>query len=332
MSHEIETFQDGTAAFFSARKTPWHRLGTVTPNCLTAEDAMRVAQLDWTVEKHPIQVPVLDENGVTVVDAPDKFATVRNHPKLGYQVLGAGFGSQYTPIQNIDNAEFLNALADVSGARFETAGSLYGGKRVFVSMKMPKGIQVGGSDLVDTYLVATNSHDGSTAFTVAVTPVRVVCANTLAFGLRQAKAHATIRHTKNANQRIQQAREALGMTLGYMDEFSAAANHLYEQEMTNREFNELVAAMWPQKKGESPNAAAARDTRSREMAALFTKAPTNDNGRGTRWGAYNAITEWLDWAAPVRAAGRDADEHRATRTAVGATDAEKRRAFAALAS
>src|SRR5690606_19715075 len=92
----------------------------------------------------------------------------------------------YTVIQNEEHAGLLNALVDESGAHFETAGALQGGKRVFITMKLPGHMSIGGVDRVDQYLAAMNSHDGSSAFTFMISPVRIVCQNTLNFALGKA--------------------------------------------------------------------------------------------------------------------------------------------------
>ena len=180
MGHQIEQFEDGTSAFFSARELPWHKLGTVTAGALTAQEAITTAQQDWLVEKRPIYTKL--EDG-TYLEVKDKFATVRNHPKAGFSALGV-VGNQYVPVQNMEAFEILDAIRDDSGAVYETAGSLYNGKRVFISMKLPDTLKfAGGQDNVDLYILASNSHDSSTAFQLMVTPIRVVCANTLAMAV-----------------------------------------------------------------------------------------------------------------------------------------------------
>ena len=208
MAHNLEVFADGTAAFFTNREVAWHRLGTVTDGALTADEALRAAQLDWTVLKssQTVQVPVLTADGITTLDVPDRYATYRDHPKLGMQALGI-VGKQYQVVQNSEAFEFLNHVADESGAVFETAGSMNGGRQVFMSMKMPEGVVLAdGQDTVDMYIMATNSHDGSKAFTAAVTPIRPVCANTVRLALKTARSSWYIRHTQNVQGRIQQAR------------------------------------------------------------------------------------------------------------------------------
>lgn len=325
--HAIETNGD-KAAFFSARETPWHRLGTVTEDCLTAEDALRTAHLDWTVEKHPLQAPVITEDGVTMVDVPGKFATIRQNPFTGqHEALGV-VGNQYQVVQNADNADFLNALVDESGAHFETAGSLNGGRNVFVTMKVPNTMLIGGHDAVDLFLVATNSHDGSSTFKVAATPTRVVCANTLRMALGSAKATFSTRHTSGAKGRIEEARQALGLTFRYAEAFQAQAERMIEQEITNREFDALVASLYPEGKDETARQAKAREERAGVMRSLFTTAPTQEGIRNTAWGAYNAITEYIDWSWPVQGD----DVARAERIALGGwIDSEKQRVLAALA-
>lgn len=328
MSHAIE--QDaatGTAAFFSARETPWHKLGQLTTECLTAEEAIATAHLDWQVTKEPLSTTVVSEAGVSTIEIPDKFATVRVNPFTGKpEVLGV-VGSQYTPVQNIDNAEFLNAIVEESGAHFETAGSLWNGRQVFITMKAPKGLLIGGHDAVDQYLVATNSHDGSTAFRVAVTPTRVVCANTLRAGLQNAKSTFSTRHTVNAKGRIDEARRALGVMWNYMEEFEAVANHLYDAEFTNAEFDRLVAHLVPETKDAAPRTVTMRAEKIGKITDLYRTAATQEGIRGTKWGAYNALTEYADWFLPVRG-----DETaRCERIAAGgATDEFKQLALMAL--
>lgn len=332
MSHEIEQFTDGTAAFFSAREVPWHGLGTVTDGALTVEEALKVAQLDWTVYKseEPVQVPVLTADGVQMVSYPGRYLTYRDHPKLGLGGLGV-VGEVYTVIQNHEAFGFLNALVDESGATIETAGSLLGGSQVFVTVKMPKTIMLaGGQDEVEFYLVATTSHDGSLAFTAAVTPIRVVCKNTQRLALDRAVSTWRLKHTTNVTGKVQQAREALGLTFRYQEEYERAARDLVESKINEREVDAFLERLFPYQPKSSILQLTRVDQTREEVKALY-HAPTQDNARGTRWAAYSAVTEWADWAKPVRAKGKDEDLIRAERTFLGSSDALKDRAYRLLA-
>ena len=193
----------------SAREHAWHRLGVVLPETFDAAQAMEHAKLGgWNVRKEALQtVPVIDEHGVTPsLPVPDQFATVRTNPVTGgTDVLGV-VGARVHPDPERGARRLLDSVVDESGAHFETAGSLRGGRSVFLSMKLPTTMQVGGIDPVDLYLIALNSHDGTSAFRLMVAPVRVVCANTQALAIRRAQSTFSIRHTSGAHGHIAQAR------------------------------------------------------------------------------------------------------------------------------
>jgi phage/plasmid-like protein (TIGR03299 family) len=177
--HHIEQFADGSAAFAS-RLDAWHRLGIVTRECMTGAEVMVTAQLGgWNVRKLSMTATEITAEGVSTVEVPDKFATVRTHPVTGAVDYLGTVGTDYVVRQNEEQIALLDILVDQSGARhFETAGSLRGGTQTFVTMKLPRTMRVAGLDEVDLYLVVLNSHDGSSAFRVMITPIRVVCANT----------------------------------------------------------------------------------------------------------------------------------------------------------
>ena len=314
MAHEIETFDDGTAAFFTARTDAWHRLGVTTTDCLTAEQVMTTAKLGgWNVHTVPLTAPEITDDGVTTLDVPDHFATVRTHPMTGApDVLGV-VGAGYTVVQNEEHAELLNLLVDEAGAHFETAGSLRGGRETFVTMKLPQSITLQGSngrDDVELYLAAMSSHDGTAAWRVIVTPVRIVCANTQRMALRNAKATYAIRHTRTARAKIAQARQALGIVWKYAEEFETAAQNLINQTLLLDEFQQIVDKLWPADPTDvlGPRAAGIRDRRNTCLRGLFTEADTQHTIRGTRWAGLQAITEYLDHHSPAKD-----DDVRATR-------------------
>lgn len=333
MAHQIEQFADGTAGFVSAREHAWHRLGTVVPQEFTAAEAMQHAFLGgWNVRKSPLTTSVLSAEGVTTVEVPDQFATVRTNPKTGApEVLGV-VGNGYKPIQNEEHADLLNTLVDESGAHFETAGSLRGGRSVFLTMKVPATINVGGRDAVDLYLVALNSHDGSSAFRLVVSPVRVVCANTQAAAIKAAKSSYSIRHTSGAAGYVAEARNALGLTFKFAEAFQAKADAMIGEQIARDEFDALIGAVWSSDAADSGSkrARTIQADRSRELRRLMWTADTNDNIRGTRWAAYQSVTEYLDHTAPVsKSVGRGAVASvRAERALTSSTvEAVKVRAF-----
>ena len=130
MTHQIETHGRNAAALF-ARTDPWHRLGiTVAGQAFTAQDAMTLGHLGgWDVRKVALTATEITENGVSTIDVPGSFATVRTNPFTGEPDALGIVGRGYHPLQNEEHAEFLNHLADESGAIFDTAGSLRGAAR-----------------------------------------------------------------------------------------------------------------------------------------------------------------------------------------------------------
>lgn len=325
MAANIEQFADGTSAFFSAREVAWHKLGTVTENALTAEAALKTAQLDSLVKvsEEPIYTKV---DGKEII-LPKKYLTYRNHPKKGLTALGV-VGSRYTPIQNLEAFEFLNHIADETGAVFETAGSLGNGERVFMTMKFPDSMMLGGVDLIDNYIMAVNSHDGTSAFTVAVTPIRAVCTNTVRLALAQAKSKISLKHTSGATQKVQQARETLGIVFKYQEAFEQEIEAMLSMKVSDAQYKKFVETLVPEPKQKDASERQRNSVEKKrgELMALW-KAPTQQNVAGTAWAAYNSVVEWADWVKPVRSK-EDNDNLRSERMLFGG--AEKLKAKAQL--
>lgn len=303
---------DGIASFVSDNgEDAWHRLGqTIDKKGLTAAEALSFAHLDqWNVRKYPLKVQLPDG---TLLDMPGRAGVVRDNPIRKGQIDVIGdVGKDYGIIQNEEHVALLDALVHESGAHFATAGALDdNGRRVFVTMRMPGHIKVGGQDRVDNYIAAVNSHDSSTAFSLMVTPVRIVCANTLNMAFRNHSHIFKIRHTSNATKGVViAAQQALELTFEYLEDFEQQAQELINKTVTQAQFEELIAANF----GAPEDAAKAVQTRAEkrldEMTELFANANTQAGIRGTAWAALNALTEWSDHYAPVR--GDDPEGQRA---------------------
>jgi phage/plasmid-like protein (TIGR03299 family) len=303
MAHQIETHGNRAAALF-ARTDPWHRLGTtVAGEAFTAQDAMTLGHLGgWNVRKAPVSATEIREDGVTTMEVPGAYATVRTNPFTGQTEPLAVVGAGYHPLQNEEHAEFLNHLADASGAIFDTAGSLRGGRQVFVTMRLPKHLHIGGSDRVDLNIAALNSHDGNSAFRLLVTPVRVVCANTQHAALRDHVSSWSIRHTRNAKTAVQAARDTLGLTFAYVEAFEVEAERMINTTITDARV--LRARRLPVRhaRGRRPVAHPQRGppTRTATLSHLWHDAATQSGIAGTAWAAYQSVVEYVDHYAPVR--------------------------------
>ena len=196
MAHEVETM-------FYTRQRPWHGLGTYITEAPCSEDALRLAGLDWGVEQHSIY---------TCGEKVDGYkANVRS---TDGKVLGI-VTNRYQVVQNKDAFAFTDALLG-EGVTYETAGSLMEGRKVWMLARMPREYMIAG-DRISPYLVFTNSHDGSGSVRVAITPIRVVCNNTLNLALNTAKRSWSMIHTGNVQEKLDEAHNTLFLAEKYMD-------------------------------------------------------------------------------------------------------------------
>ena len=323
MAHELEQLEDGTTAFVSRRIPGWHRLGQVEDvELLTADAALSAGKLKgWDVQTFPLIAGTHQQGGWQTVQG--RVATVRRNPldPTRSDVLGI-VSDEYQVIQNEEAFAFLDALVDDGLASYETAGSLRGGRQVFVTMRLPEAMKVGGADVVDWYIACMTSHDGSMAFTVLPTPVRVVCANTQSAALQGAQSLYRVLHTSGALPRVQDARDALALSYSTRDSWGAAMERLLDTEMDARAFSTFVAehvVPMPDPAGPEGQQPARRVEervlRQRsELDALFRQAETQDFGRWTRYGAFNTVAEWSEWVRP-----KTLDERSTVSTLMGAT-------------
>lgn len=285
----IEIFENGQAGFVNTRTDAWHRLGETVPEGTTILEGMATAHLlDWNVRKLALSATEFTEDGINIVEATGRYATVRTNPVTGKTDFLGDVGDRYTVIQNEEHAEFLETLTDVTGANIETAGSLFGGRRVFISMKMPESIVVGGTDVTDLYLIALNSHDGTTGFDVCVSAIRPVCYNTVTAAFRGAKTKVSIRHTATARGRVQDARDAMGMTFKYAERFQAEAEALLATPMSTNDFDLWLDELY--EAGDEPSTR--KQNIMQDVRNLWTGSGTIQDGVGNRYGAFQALTEY----------------------------------------
>ena len=309
MAHELET-QNGVASFASFREPAWHGLGTVFSEEKTTSEMLAAANLNnWNVRLVDVEIP----NTLTSDKAYQY--VVRTNPTDNTQtdVLGV-VGERYHVLQNEDLFSFGDNILD-GGGRWETAGSIRGGRVVFGSLALERETVLdpnGVADKVKTYLLINTSHDGSIAIQASITPVRVVCANTLNLALgskrgRNAiKQSFKIRHTQTANGKVQIAREALGLANAYMDAFDVMAKAMIEKEITAQQFNDIVLAAYPKPDKDAAKVALTKWTNKVDVINDIYTGQFNGMIANTAWGAFNALTERLDWHRSARGGNTEA--------------------------
>lgn len=276
MSANVETM-------FSVREKPWHGLGTIIQEACTSQEALHLAGLDWAVK----QEPVLYKDQAT----GHQF-NIRSSDDTVLGIVGA----RYKPVQNADAFAFTDELIG-GDVRYETAGSLANGKRVWMLAKMPDTKIL--DDVVEPYLCLTNGHDGFSSLKVCMTPVRVVCQNTLNMALKNAKRTWNVRHSGNIENKLAEAQHTLGLASQYMQNFALEAEELYNIKIAPKDFSLLADALFP---------ITADMTRRKEEAQYLLQCQLKEawdmddlgNIRGTGWGFMNAVSDMTTHRPPAR--------------------------------
>lgn len=200
-------------SFFSRKELAWHGLGQILDqDIVTAKEAMVASQSDFEVIKDIGYVEV----------APGKFKASDSH-YFTYRtdtnaILGV-VGSGYEVVQNAQAFDFIDNIIMGGDASFETAGVIGNGAKIFITAKLPSHVKLAGGDIIEKYIFLTTTHDGSGKIIAAITPIRVVCQNTLTIALRNCKQKVTFKHTKNVHNKLDMAHKLMGLTNKYYDEF-----------------------------------------------------------------------------------------------------------------
>ena len=267
------------------REKPWHGLGIKVEEAPTSADALHLAGLDWNVEQKNIQLC----GGSKV---PGYKANVRS---TDGKVLGV-VSDRYRIVQNADAFEFTDSIIG-GDVRYETAGSLNGGKKIWLLAKLPE-TEIAG-DRTEPYLCFSNTHDGSGAVRVCMTPIRVVCNNTLNLALDSAKRTWSVRHTGSLQNKRHEARACLRMANTYMGALAEKADRMANTTITRDQLNRILDELFPvdehSTEREKQNVKKLRDE---YMVCYF--APDLIKFRDTAWGAYNAMSDMITHNAPLR--------------------------------
>lgn len=298
--HGLEVSVDGFQVAFAARNEPgWHQLGTVFEGKLTTRQMLKTAHLaDWNVRLEEIRVPGIKSDRWAL----PQLAVVRDNP-FDHQGDVLGFvGDRYKVYQNEELLAFGDNITDMGGT-WETAGSIKQGRQVFATMELDRGMVLdpkGAHDEVKNYLMLVTSHDGSTSVLAAVTPVRVVCQNTLNLALSGLKQSFKIRHTQTMEGKVQIARETLGLSFSYLDRFEEFANDMLATSMTIDQFQKVAKSVYPEPDKDASKAAKTRWVNQLDrITDIFTGSAdgpnTVSNITNTAWAGMNAMTENLDW-------------------------------------
>ncbi|MFI0576166.1 DUF932 domain-containing protein [Streptomyces tendae] len=322
--HGLDTRADGTIALY-ASSPAWHGLGQIIPGGTSDIDTvLALSGLDFDVTTVPAMY-VWDGN---LRQHADQFHTVRVDTGAALGVVGA----RYAPIQNRQGFEFLQELVGRFDLVWESAGLLRGGRRVFISIRLPEAVRVdadGINDLIVPYVAVMNDHTGNGQFQCVVTPWRPVCANTERFAVRDAHTRWAVRHTAGATSQIKEARRTLGLSVRYFEQFADEETALARTDIALDEFHQVIADLWPLDDDATTRTRTNHAVRTATLTHRFD-TETAQVGR-TAYAAERAITGYLDHIAPRRPGKTMTEEiARATAALEGADDDIKSKAHKRL--
>lgn len=274
-------------SMFYVRETPWHGLGTKVASALTSRDALAASRLDWKVIQKPIMTSSYEE-------IKGYKANIRESDN---SILGV-VTDRYKVVQNEEAFAFTDALLG-KGVRYETAGSLQNGKKIWLLAKLPDKYIIEGEQ-IEPYLVFSSSHDGSGAIKVTMTPVRVVCQNTLNIALANAKRVWSTVHVGDLANKMDEAHNTLLLAEKYMGKLGTEFSNLRKIKLSDAKVMEYIEMLLPM--DENPTAIHKKNIeRIREdMKMRYFDAPDLKHLGKNGYRFINAVSDFATHAKPLR--------------------------------
>lgn len=272
---------------FYTREKPWHGLGVKVENAPTSKEALIMAGLDWQV----VQKPIMTEEGQII----DGYKV--NIRDMDQKVLGV-VSNRYKVVQNEDAFAFTDALLG-EGVTYETAGSLADGKRTWMLAVLPHKYIIAG-DEITPYLVFMNSHDGSGAIKAAMTPIRVVCQNTLNLALSTAKRCWSTNHTGDISGKMEDARSTLQFANNYMVELGRGIEQLQRIRVTDKQVLDYINEFFPVSEDMSSQQRKNMQTLQEDMKIRYFDAPDLKHVGKNGYRFINAVSDFATHSRPLR--------------------------------
>jgi phage/plasmid-like protein (TIGR03299 family) len=307
-----------------AGEVPWHGLGTKLTKRMTSEEALEKGGLNWEVELQDVRA--IDSEG-NQIECEDNRAVVR---KDNNTVLGV-VGTSYVPLQNKEAFGFFDSAIKERKAIFETIGALGKGERVWMLAKVEgSDFSVLPNDAIEPYLLLSHSHDGTSCVRSKFTPIRVVCQNTLRVALAKSNDEIKIRHTGDVASKVRCAGDILRLAGAMIDETKPIFIAMAQKQLNATKTEEYVRKTFRAEIQQNKEASTRINNVVDEVMGLVETGIGSDIAgvRGSVWGAYNAVTEFIDHKRGVRGG----ESNRIGSIWFGQGSAVKQRAFSIGAS
>jgi phage/plasmid-like protein (TIGR03299 family) len=289
MSHEFESG-------FSVRQPAWHGLAQVLDDYPGREQAMMIAGHNWTVIEQPVFTVPVDEPEQGLVELPGFKALIRSDTKKPLSVMN----STYKVVQNSRIWDIVDAMIGLPNVKYETAGVLQQGRVLWVLAKLDEPAQIPGDNTnLLPYVCVSTTHDGFGALVAQATTVRVICMNTFKAADMQTRGTGTrytFRHSKNVENRIEDAKAALGMVRRDFNAFIELSRELAEKQVTDEGVKDFLAKFIPNPPADicTPRVMKNIEDAREKVNAILVGATIPDAHRRTAYGLVQAGVEYLD--------------------------------------
>lgn len=287
MSANLNT-KDGKAAMMYVGEVPWHGMGTALNKPATAAEALEHSGLDYKVIKVPIETN-------TNIPINGKFATIRQDELNSNGILGI-VGKNYKVIQNTHAMSFFDEIVSKDEAIYHTAGALGKGERIWLLAKLPESMRINNEDIIDRYILLSNSHDGTSgtsSFIAKFTTVRVVCNNTLNVAINQKMREVRIRHTATAEEKIQEAYKVLGIAKDTFETTKKLFEKLSDQTVTMDLVEQFYDELLGIKQGQEEISTKMQNKKDL-MFDIYQNGVGQSSIVGTKYGLLNSVTLYTD--------------------------------------
>lgn len=291
----VRTVSKRTLFQGNGRTLLWEGLGNDVSEANSAYEVCKLAGLDYRVETEPI----FTQDGERI---PKMLCTRRHDDVNGVDVPSTVYGvvtNKYTPVQNHRGFEFIDTLFHHDGFEVETAGQFDDGKIVWVEAKLPTRDMVG--EKIDPYLVFTNRHDGRGSVRIFLTPVRVVCKNTLNYAIRKAHGRTfSVSHTASANVRLEQAKQTMENYYAYLDAMEGVIERQKRVAIEDRHLDQMLGVLFPMKEDATPREKEKVLTNRAEVTRIYRGASDLDGYEKSGFRFVNAVSDWATHHTPSR--------------------------------
>ena len=269
------------------RTTTWHAIGKTVEQCKDLGGVLRASGLDYEVIKRPVFV---QPNVGQFVQIPKRFITMRENDGHMYDVVS----DKFEIVQNTEAFDFVNYMGE--DLQFEKAGETETGM-VYIIGKLPE-VDILGDAFVP-HVIFRNGFSGKIRITAAICPLRLVCQNQFNFAFKNTQNSVTIRHVRNAHDKLEEAKEVLKLSADYMAELNAMAQQYVGIKLSAKDLDRVLDNMFPIVDPENMNAFKRHQLEEqREKFKAAYLSDDNSNFRGTAWGMINAYTDFITHKVP----------------------------------